>query len=101
MEYKPPGRHRNVADFRAHFRGLNSAFDCDERLLGADGPLGRTLDLGHRQLGNRFAIQPMEGWDASEDGLPTGHTLRRWRRFGSSGAKLIWGGEAFAVQAIL
>ncbi len=99
MEYKPPGRHRSVADFRAHFRGLNSAFDCDEVLLGADGPLGQTLDLGHRQLGNRFATQPMEGWDAAADGKPTEHTLRRWRRFGSSGAKLIWGGEAFAVQA--
>lgn len=99
MDYKPPGRHRSVADFRNHFRGLNSAFDCDEELLGADGPLGQTLDLGHRQLGNRFAAQPMEGWDGTSDGRPTDLTRRRWRRFGASGAKLIWGGEAFAVQA--
>ena len=27
------------------------------------------------------------------------HTLRRWQHFGESGAKLIWGGEAFAVQS--
>ena len=99
MQYKPPGRHRTVADFREHFRGLNPAFDCDEELLGAAGPLGQPLDLGHRQLANRFATQPMEGWDASGDGRPTELTLRRWRRFGTSGAKLIWGGEAFAVQA--
>ena len=51
-----------------------------------------------RTVGNRFCVQPMEGWDATADGAPTDHMLRRWRRFGESGAKLIWGGEAFAVQ---
>jgi 2,4-dienoyl-CoA reductase-like NADH-dependent reductase (Old Yellow Enzyme family) len=40
----------------------------------------------------------MEGWDAHRDGSPTEHTLRRWRNFGLSGAKLIWGGEAAAVR---
>ncbi len=39
----------------------------------------------------------MEGWDGASDGSPTESTLRRWRRFGASGAKLIWGGEAVAV----
>jgi 2,4-dienoyl-CoA reductase-like NADH-dependent reductase (Old Yellow Enzyme family) len=29
--------------------------------------------------------------------MPSPHTLRRWQRFGESGAKLIWGGEAVAV----
>ena len=48
-------------------------------------------------LGNRFAIHPMEGWDGTTDGRPTELTFRRWRRFGTSGAKLIWGGEAVAV----
>src|SRR5258708_25554628 len=40
----------------------------------------------------------MEGWDGTADGNPTENTLRRWRRFGQSGAKLIWGGEAVAVS---
>ena len=40
----------------------------------------------------------MEGWDANRDGSPSELTLRRWRRLGESGAKLIWGGEAAAVQ---
>ena len=31
-------------------------------------------------------------------GRPSELTFRRWRRFGESGAKLIWGGEAAAVQ---
>jgi 2,4-dienoyl-CoA reductase-like NADH-dependent reductase (Old Yellow Enzyme family) len=39
----------------------------------------------------------MEGWDGTTDGRPTELTFRRWRRFGASGAKLIWGGEAVAV----
>ena len=49
-------------------------------------------------MANRFAILPMEGWDATEDGRPTDLVHRRWRRFGASGAALIWGGEAVAVD---
>ena len=56
-----------------------------------------TLNLDHK-IGNRFAVQPMEGWDSTPDGFPTDRTLRRWTRFGESGAKLIWGGEAVAVR---
>src|SRR2546423_15602917 len=41
----------------------------------------------------------MEGWDGTTTGEPSEHTLRRWKHFGESGCKLIWGGEAFAVQA--
>src|SRR4051812_16261953 len=40
----------------------------------------------------------MEGWDGTPDGRPSDLTQRRWQRFGQSGAKLIWGGEAVAVQ---
>lgn len=40
----------------------------------------------------------MEGWDGTTDGKPTELTIRRWQRFGQSGAKLIWGGEAVAVR---
>ena len=40
----------------------------------------------------------MEGWDGTADGEPSDLTRRRWQRFGLSGAKLIWGGEAVAVQ---
>src|SRR4030095_7451748 len=71
---------------------------CDETLLhGPESPLGQALHRDNIHLGNRFAIQPMEGWDGTTDGRPTELTFRRWRRFGASGAKLIWGGEAVAV----
>lgn len=50
-----------------------------------------------QEIGNRFCILPMEGWDGTQDGLPTEHTKRRWHHFAVSGAKLIWGCEAVAV----
>lgn len=61
--------------------------------------LGEPWSVGGRRIGNRFAALPMEGWDGTPDGRPTPLVERRWRRFGQSGAKLVWGGEAFAVRA--
>ncbi len=62
------------------------------------GPLRLPLPLGGLRAPNRLCVQPMEGWDAEPDGRPSEHTRRRWRRFGSSGAGLVWGGEAVAVR---
>ena len=50
------------------------------------------------RIGNRFCVLPMEGWDGTTEGAPSDLTRRRWRNFGISGAKLIWGGEAVAVR---
>lgn len=62
-----------------------------------DGPLSTSLQIGeHLEVDNRFAILPMEGWDGTTDGLPTPDLERRWLRFGSSGASLLWG-EATAI----
>lgn len=60
------------------------------------GPLRRPLAVGRRTVGNRLAIQPMEGCDGTLDGAPDELTFRRYQRFGAGGAKLIWG-EAAAV----
>jgi len=54
------------------------------------------IQIGPRRAGNRLAIQPMEGCDGTLDGHPGELTFRRYRRFGSGGAKIIWG-EATAV----
>ena len=59
-------------------------------------PLLAPFEIGDRPVGNRLAIQPMEGCDATADGRPGELTVRRFERFGSGGAKLIWG-EACAV----
>ena len=75
--------------------------DIRERTLairlapGTDGLLS-PIAIGRRTVGNRLAVQPMEGCDGELDGFPGELTFRRWERFGGGGAKLIWG-EATAV----
>lgn len=71
----------------------------DEVSVAPEGPLAAPLEVAGLQLANRVAILPMEGWDGTVDGRPTDLVRRRWRRFGQSGAALIWGGEAVAVRA--
>ncbi|HZS08309.1 MAG TPA: NADH:flavin oxidoreductase [Blastocatellia bacterium] len=86
----------DFAGYLAHL-GLELQFDR-EMQSGPDAPLARGWQSGEIKVGNRFCILPMEGWDGTEDGLPSDLTIRRWRNFGESGAKLIWGGEAVAVR---
>src|SRR5215475_8140385 len=93
------GTIKEVARFQEYLRGLGLSIPCDSEIQrGDDSPLLATLQRGDLRIGNRIAINPMEGWDGTLDGRPSEHTLRRWRRFGQSGAKLIWGGEAVAVR---
>ena len=92
------GTVKDIARFEQHLRSLHLNVPCDRELAaGSESPLRRPLVNGDIKIGNRIAVQPMEGWDGSSDGNPTESTIRRWRRFGRSGAKLIWGGEAVAV----
>ncbi|MCH2211009.1 MAG: NADH:flavin oxidoreductase [Fuerstiella sp.] len=65
---------------------------------GPNSSLADPLITRAGQIGNRFCILPMEGWDGTTEGRPSELTKRRWKRFGLSGAKLIWGGEAVAVR---
>jgi NADPH2 dehydrogenase len=93
------GTLKNVAQFHEHLRALHLTLPCDSGLLhGSESPLRRPLVQDGIKIGNRIAVQPMEGWDGLADGNPSEHTIRRWQRFGRSGAKLIWGGEAVAVS---
>jgi NADPH2 dehydrogenase len=85
--------------FQEHLRSLGVTIPCDREVLSApESPLAQPIEHGGIRIGNRIAVQPMEGWDGTADGNPTENTLRRWQRFGRSGAKLIWGGEAVAVS---
>ncbi|CAN5912722.1 NADH:flavin oxidoreductase [soil metagenome] len=87
-----------------YFKYKNSeALLADAEKLGLDirleddlSILGQAVEVAGRRVGNRLAIQPMEGCDATADGSPDELTLRRYQRFGAGGAKLIWG-EAAAV----
>lgn len=93
---------KTVEAFRAHLRSLGLALPCDDSILrGAASPLNQPVDsvrINGKRIGNRYAVQPMEGWDGTTTGGVTEEVRRRWRRFGLSGAKLICGGEAMAVR---
>ncbi len=88
---------KTAAAFRAHLIKSDIPLEFDDT-LARPSPLAQPLDVGGVRVGNRFCILPMEGWDGTRDGEPTELTRRRWRNFGLSGAKLIWGGEAVAVR---
>lgn len=93
------GGVRSAADFRESLGRLGLSIPCDEEVLAcSSSPLAQPVRAGECYFGNRFAVHPMEGWDGTADGRPTELTRRRWRNFGASGAKLVWGCEAVAVR---
>ncbi len=89
---------KTAALFRSHLEREAIALPFDETLEpGGASPLAQSITVKGARVGNRFCVLPMEGWDGTTDGKPSDLTIRRWRNFGLSGAKLIWGGEAVAV----
>jgi len=93
---------KTADEFRNHCESIGIALAIDDSLeSGPDAPLAQPMRVetsnGPISVGNRFTILPMEGWDGTTDGRPSDLTRRRWRNFGLSGAKLIWGGEAVSV----
>jgi NADPH2 dehydrogenase len=93
---------KTVAAFRQHVASLGVELPCDDAIvIGGDSPLVQpvpNVTINGKRIGNRWAIHPMEGWDATTTGGATDEVRRRWRRFGESRAKLIYGGEAMAVR---
>jgi len=90
---------KNAQVFRQYLQSCGADIAFDETLdAPGSSPLAQPFELDGVRTGNRFCILPMEGWDGMPDGRPSDLTRRRWQRFGLSGAKLIWGGEAVAVQ---
>ena len=90
-------RLENAAALRARLDELGTELPVAD-VVDAAGALAQPLSHPGGELANRFCILPMEGWDGTTDGRPTDLVRRRWSRFGSSGAALMWGGEAVAVD---
>ena len=99
MSYPRVASLKTAAAFRAHLdrSAIPLEFDAEVAPPPAS-PLAAPIEVDGVRVGNRFCVLPMEGWDGTRDGEPTDLTRRRWRHFGISGAKLIWGGEAVAVR---
>ncbi len=93
---------KTVDEFRRHIASLGIDLPCEDQIAtGNSSPLTQPIDgvtINGKRIGNRWAIHPMEGWDGTTTGGVTEEMLRRWERFGESGAKLIYGGEAMAVR---
>jgi NADPH2 dehydrogenase len=91
---------RDAAALKQRFETLGFDLPIDDQATSAaeGSVLALPASAGSLRMRNRWCIHPMEGWDANTDGSPTELTLRRWERFGKSGAALIWGGEAAAVR---
>ncbi len=98
--YPRISRFKTPEAFQERLKELGLSLPLDDRILTAfeNSPLAESIDIFGKTIGNRWCIHPMEGWDGEADGNPSEYTLRRWRRFGESGAKLIFGGEATAVR---
>ncbi|MEO6182643.1 MAG: NADH:flavin oxidoreductase, partial [Verrucomicrobiota bacterium] len=93
---------KTVDAFRNHVALLNIEIPCDGKIeTGSASPIAQSIagvQINGKKIGNRIAIQPMEGWDGTTTGGITEEMLRRWKRFGESGAKMIYGGEAMAIR---
>src|SRR5262245_43880504 len=96
---------KTVADFRNYVGSLGIELPCEDAItVGDTSSLAQPLEgisINGKSIGNRYAIQPMEGWDGTTTGGATEEVTRRWHRFGESGAKLIYGGEAMAVRPMV
>ncbi len=99
------GKHKNsgVNRNRFHFRTLDE-FRAGTERLGVELPasddvsvLAEPVEIGDLRTPNRFAVQPMEGFDAGADGSPGKLALRRYARYATGGFGLIW----FEATAIL
>src|SRR5579863_531066 len=102
VSYPRVASFRGAPELARHLCGLGWPLPAhDELLPPAASPLSQPLLINGpaRRLtaGNRFAAQPMEGWDGELDGRPSQLTRRRWLRMATGGAKLLWGCEAVAV----
>jgi len=93
---------KTVEEFRRHVASLGIELPCEDSIAtGNASPLTQpieTVTINGKRIGNRWAVQPMEGWDGTTTGGATDEVRRRWQRFGESGAKLIYGGEAMAIR---
>ena len=99
MAFRRIATLKTADDFAGYLASLGVDLQFDREMIsGADSPLAQTFKINGFTIGNRFSILPMEGWDGTLDGRPSDLTVRRWKHFGESGAKLIWGGEAVAVR---
>ena len=100
-KYKRIAQLKTPNDFQEYAKSVGAQLPFDQTLAPMNqSPYHKTYKLNSgRTIGNRLCILPMEGWDGTTEGRPSDYTKRRWKNFAISGAKLLWGCEAVAVQS--
>lgn len=83
---------KSLADLRQLADHWHVEVDGDDDL----SPFAQPVQAGALRAPNAIAIHPMEGCDGDSEGRPAELTIRRYDRFASGGAGLIWV-EAIAV----
>jgi NADPH2 dehydrogenase len=99
-KYTRVAQLKTEVDFANHLteHKISLPFDADLQ-IGEYNVFKKTIQLkSGKTIGNSLSILPMEGWDGTADGKPSHFTKRRWVNFAESGAKLLWGCEAVAVE---
>lgn len=85
--------YSSLKELRADLSELNFELPLSENTE----ILKEKIRIDNKIIPNRLAIHPMEGADSNDDGTPSDLTKRRYRRFASGGAGLLWL-EAIAVD---
>lgn len=85
-------RFEHIDDLQHKIKALSLNIQLETDL----SPLTQPVKVGHLTASNAFAVLPMEGCDSNADGSPTDLVTRRYERFSSGGAGLLWW-EANAV----
>ena len=92
---------KSYDELQSELERLNLTLPLSDDYSGLAEPLTFENPGSGRQktytLPNRFAVQPMEGFDSGPDGEPTELGFRRYERFAGGGAGLIW----FEATAVL
>lgn len=83
---------RSLDELRGKIKDLGLDIPIQDDL----SPLKRPVQVGEFLTPNSLGIHPMEGCDADSYGIPSKLTLRRYERFASGGAGVLWF-EATAV----
>ena len=84
---------KDLDSLRAELARLQLSLPIDEDLK----ILADRVPLGDHSTVNRFAVQPMEGFDSDPDGGPGELSFRRYGRYAAGGSGLIW----FEATAVL
>ena len=100
MNYPRIPSFKTAESFREHLKEIGADIEVDDKILSAEegSPLAQKISYHGHEIGNRWCVLPMEGWDCLPNGAPSEYTRRRWMNFATSGAKLLFGCEACAVM---